>query len=121
MSKIEDVRFYDSRGNEYIFQAYPRRAAFENVFENVAGVYAFTRRSANQHKKQHKVFYIGETDALKRRLGNHEKWYEAIERGINITHICLLVVKGQESIRRSIEKRLIFNYKPQLNCHYKRG
>ncbi len=119
MSKIEDVTFCDIRGTEYTFQAYSRSVAFEGVFENVAGVYAFTRRSANQHGTRHTVFYIGETEAFKRRLNSHEKWLCANKSGV--THLCLLVVRGRELIRKSIEKRLISNYKPPLNCHYKKG
>ena len=107
MPKIEDLTVSDNAGEEYTFEVYPK----ETEFENVAGVYLFTKRSANQHGARHKILYIGQTEWFKYRPLNyhHHKWASATRMGF--THICVLPTDN----RFKIEEKLIDAYKPLLN------
>ena len=106
MQKIADLTLSDNIGEEYTFEVYRRFSEFDIV----AGVYAFTRRTANQHGARHTILYIGKTSSFKRRLNyNHEKWVSATRKGM--THICVYPTNN----RCEIEKRLILKYNPTLN------
>lgn len=116
MSKIEDVTLSDNIGNEYTFEVYPK----ESRFDDVAGVYAFTRRSANQYGVWHKILYMGETGSLKRRQlhSYHHKLGLAQRR--RMTHICVLQTRGLgKSERQKLQENLIAEYDPCLNEHKK--
>ena len=107
MSKIEDLTLSDNTGAEYTFEVYRKKTEFYDV----AGVYVFTKRSANQYGARHKILYIGETGSFKRRQlhSNHHKLGCATRMGL--THICVL----QTNNRMSIQNRLITKYDPPLN------
>ncbi len=116
MPKIEDLTLSDNTGEEYTFEVYPKGTELKSV----AGVYAFTKRTANQHGAQHTILYIGQTESFEDRPlnYNHEKWFSAKEMGF--THICVLQIENRDwiqntRIRLSIEKRLIVAYNPPLN------
>lgn len=119
MQKVDDLTLSDYFGSEYTFEVYRKEVIVYPKyleFDDVPGVYLFIRRGANQHGPWHKVLYVGQTEFLKQRLTyRHEKLYETIERGINITHICVHPTDN----RHIIEIRLILKYDPPLN--YKVG
>lgn len=116
MPKIEDLTLSDNIGREYTFQVYLRSVVFGDIFENVAGVYAFTKRSANQHGGWHEVLYIGKTTSFLRRLTyHHEKWGDAHKKGL--THICVCQIDDKET-RRSTEVMLTLKYDPPLNKQF---
>ena len=104
MPKVGDLTFSDNTGNKYTFGVYPK----ETNFNDVAGVYAFTRLN---NMGKHDVLYIGETHSFKDRpLGwGHEKWGAATRMGL--THICVM----QTANRVAIQNRLIAFYDPPLN------
>ncbi len=117
MPKVEDLTLSDNTGEKYTFEVYRKET---EEFKSVAGVYMFTRRSANQHGAWHTILYIGQTESFKNRPlnYNHEKWFSA--KGMGFTHICVLQIDDRDwiqntRIRRSIEKRLIVAYNPPLN------
>ena len=106
MPKIEDLILSDNTGEKYTFEVYPK----ETDFERTAGVYLFTKRTANQHGARHKILYIGEAQSLQHRHRYaHHKRADATEMGF--THICVLTTDD----RKLIEKRLIKRYDPPLN------
>lgn len=106
MPKIEDLTLSDNTGDEYTFEVYSKGTEFKSV----AGVYVFTKRTANQHGAWHKILYIGKADSLKRRHRYaHHKRSDATSMGM--THICVLQTDDHESI----ECRLIAAYDPPLN------
>ena len=43
MSKIEDLTLFDNTGEKHTFEVYPKGTEFKSV----AGIYAFTKRTAN--------------------------------------------------------------------------
>ena len=119
MSKIEDLTLCDNTGEKYTFEVYSRKTEEFKSVVGVGGIYAFTKRSANQYGAWHKILYIGQTWSFKDRVNyNHNKWSSAKRMGF--THICVLQIGNQdwrdrERIRLSIEKRLIAVYSPPLN------
>lgn len=131
MEKVEDYTISDYLGRKYTFEVYHKEAIVYRkylLFDDVPGIYLFIRRTANQHGPSRRILYIGRTISLKQRLNyRHEKLYEAIEKGINITHICVhrvlpttkrkMIFIEPELAR--IEKNLIAKYETPLN--YKVG
>ena len=111
MPKIEYLRVFDNTQKEYLFEIYPGET---EEFNNVAGVYMFTKESVNQHGNgTHHILYIGRTQSFKTRLrGVHHKRGDA--RGRGMTHLCVLRV-FQASERETIESELIASYNPPLN------
>ena len=98
------LTFTDKSGNPYNFGVHPTGTKFNNV----GGVYAFTKENSDG---THKVLYVGETESFRDRpLGwGHHKWGEATRMGI--TRICVL----QTSNRVFIQNKLIEAYQPPLN------
>lgn len=106
MARIEYLTLSDNTGNKYTFGVYPK----ETDFNRVPGVYAFTKRSANQHGAWHRILYIGKAKSLQaRHRYAHHRRGEATEMGYS--HICVFETSDYESI----EKRLIAAYDPPLN------
>lgn len=97
-------------GNNLKFEIY-------NLNENwnkLAGLYIF---AYNTHKEKWVALYVGQTDDFSSRLPNHERLYEAIQRGA--THIHALVVP-QTDMRDEYEKLLIKNLQPSMNVLLKK-
>lgn len=75
MAKITGATFKGKRGS-YSFEVY----SLDTSFKAVGAVYIFTKRTIGVGGKgTHAFIYIGETDSLKDRIPNHEKW-SCIER-----------------------------------------
>ena len=114
--KIEDYTISDHIGWKYTFEVYRRQEITYPKyarFENVAGVYLFINRGANQHGPYRKILYIGETHSFRDRLTDrHEKWADARKKGF--THICVHPTDNH----KAIEGRLLLSHNTPLN--YKR-
>ncbi len=79
MAKIADATFKGKTGS-YAFEVYPA----DTSFNAVGAVYIFTKREVGSDGKgTHTFLYIGETDSLKDRIPNHEKWPCITRNGVN--------------------------------------
>lgn len=79
-------------------------------WNEVPGVYIFA--GVNQRDEWYPL-YVGQTQSLARRLGNHDKWLEA--RRLGATHIHARTVRDQR-LRLSLERRLVLAFQPSLNA-----
>ena len=99
MAKIADATFR-GESDSYSFSVYPADTAFK------AGeaVYIFTKRQVSSDgKRTHAVLYIGETDSLKERIPDHEKWPCVNRHGAN----CICVhVDNDDTSRLAMETDL---------------
>ena len=111
MPKIANVEFQGASGRKYIFEAYPLPA---ETFNDVGGVYIFTREARNQHGDvKYYPLYIGQTISFRRRITqNHNKWPCAVVNGVN--RLCVLVEENTFS-RRAIELDLLSKYSTPCN------
>lgn len=79
MTKIADATFNGKTGS-YSFEVYPS----DTSFNDVGAVYIFTKRTVGADSKgSHEFLYIGQTDSLKDRVPNHEKWPCVNRKGVN--------------------------------------
>ena len=111
MPKIADVEFQGASGRKHVFEAYTLGT---ETFNDVGGVYIFTREARNQHGdiKYHPL-YIGQTESLRNRLtASHEKWPCAVQN--NMDCLCVLVEEKMFS-RRAIELDLLSKYNTPCN------
>ena len=83
MSKIADATFRGKNGS-YGFDVY----SIDTEFNDVGAVYIFTKRVVDSNGKgSHTFLYIGQTDSLRDRIPNHEKWDCVNRNGVNC--ICI--------------------------------
>jgi hypothetical protein len=79
MPKIADATIKGRTGT-YDFEVY----SADTTFNAVGGVYIFTKRTVDANGKgTHTLLYIGQTDSLRDRIPNHEKWPCARRNGVN--------------------------------------
>ncbi len=111
MPKITNVEFQGASGRKHIFEAYTLGT---ETFNDVGGVYVFTKESFNQHgEKRYHPLYIGQTNSFKDRLAtNHEKWPCAVQNNVNC--LCILAEENMFS-RRAIELDLLSKYNTPCN------
>ena len=92
MAKIADATFTGKTGN-YSFEVFPT----DTSFNAVAAVYVFTKRNVGSDGKgTHTLLYIGQTDSLKNRIPDHEKWACANRNGVN----CICVHRDDDEKSR---------------------
>jgi predicted GIY-YIG superfamily endonuclease len=108
MSKIADATFR-GKSNSYQFEVYTS----DTIFNDVGAVYIFTQRTVDSEGKgSHNLLYIGQTDALGRRISNHEKWPYVQQHGVN----CICVHRDDdESSRLKKETDLLGGNKTPCN------
>ncbi|MCE2745966.1 MAG: hypothetical protein LW710_08670 [Burkholderiales bacterium] len=83
MAKIADATFKGKTGS-YSLEVYPA----DTSFNAVGAVYIFTKRTLDSDGKgTHEFLYIGQTESLKDRIPNHEKWPCVKKHGV--TCICV--------------------------------
>ena len=110
MPKITNVEFQGASGRKHIFEVYTLGT---ETFNDVGGVYIFTKESLNQHgEKKYHPLYIGQTNSFKDRLTNHEKWPCAVQNNVNC--LCILAKENIFS-RRAIELDLLSKYNTPCN------
>ena len=78
------------------------------AWNEVGAVYIFVRHVQEEWYAE----YVGQTENLKKRLSDHDKWGEAFSRGVNQVHARTEQV---EWTRLNVESRLIQRYRPPLN------
>ncbi len=100
MAKIATATF-NGKTKAYNFDVYPANTSFNAV----GAVYIFSRRTVNADGKgSHALLYIGETESLKDRIPNHEKWACVRQENVN----CICVHRDDNSVsRRAKESDLI--------------
>ena len=79
-------------------------------FKEEPGNYIFAKETVSRNWSP---CYIGETENLNQRLGDHEK--EECARRHGATHIHAHLNSGGEDVRRKEEKDLIMKWKPPCN------
>lgn len=101
------ITFTGSSGAKYTFNIYS--ISDLGTFNEVQGVYIFTRENDNRHR----ALYIGETgDASDRLTTSHEK-LPCVEENDG-SHICLMTTSN-EGERMAAETDLIRAYSPVCN------
>ena len=79
------------------------------TWNDVPGVYVFSYVGQDNRWQP---LYVGQADSFSVRFANHERWDEAVRRGV--THIHAMTVT--EAAARSLtERRLIATYQPPMN------
>lgn len=109
MTSIATLTLTGASGAKYDFVVYP----FDTKFNSVGAVYAVTRRTAKPDGGgDHAVVYVGETEDLGERFGNHHKT-QCFERN-RANCICVHRDSGGRS-RLAKEADLIKAHKPVCN------
>ncbi len=96
-------------GTQYIYEIHP----IGTKFREVPGNYIFAKESRPSHWSSR---YIGQTNNLNERLGDHEK--EACAKRKGATHIHIHGNGNGERARKAEEKDLILNNQPPCNDQY---
>jgi hypothetical protein len=109
VAKISTVALRGESSDDYVFDVWPMNQAFKVI----GVVYAVTRRYQNAAGGySHDVIYIGQTEDLPTRFGDHHKDACFAERNANC--ICTLV-DGDEDSRFAKEADLVRHYNPHCN------
>jgi hypothetical protein len=109
MAKISDATFHGNSGKAYGFQVWPMNQAFNGV----GAVYAVTRRyQSSEGGFKHEIIYVGETEDLSERFGNHHKANCFARKDANCicTHL-----DGDSDSRLAKEDDLIQKHVPHCN------
>ncbi|MFA5293773.1 MAG: GIY-YIG nuclease family protein [Phycisphaerae bacterium] len=106
MSEAQTILWPGLSGKEYKYGIYPIGTSFKKE----PGNYIFAKQNTQGYWTP---CYIGQTENLDERLGNHEK--EACAKRNGATHIHVHLTSGGESIRKAEEKDLIQKWKPPCN------
>ena len=113
MSENQKTKVIGHSGKKYCFEI---RSIDRNdpEIEDVSGVYIFSKIEisfGNKETIRHDHLYIGETDSFRQRFEKHEKWADAIDKGMQF----ILILPIDEDRRKSIERDLIKKHNPILN------
>jgi hypothetical protein len=109
MAKVSTVAFQGKSSERYVFDVW----RMDQPFKNVGAVYAVTRRYQNEAGAySHSVIYIGQTEDLSTRFGDHHKADCFSKSGANC--ICTHCDDEDDS-RLSKEDDLVRYYKPRCN------
>ncbi|MCF7734222.1 MAG: hypothetical protein K9M98_02740 [Cephaloticoccus sp.] len=97
MSKIADIEIAGKSGTKYKFGVYP----YDTEWKEIGAVYVVSRRDNGGN---HTFIYVGRTDNLKERHGNHHQ-ADCFKRH-NRNCLCVLVEQSQAR-RIAIEADLL--------------
>ena len=104
------VAFTGISGTTYAFEVHP----LGTFFQSLPGIYVICKEAP---PKTLNALYVGEAHDFDNRVGEgfptHHKWAAAIVRGA--THICVMVVSGDNAARLRIERDLRHGFNPPLN------
>lgn len=102
MGKISDATFEGKFGT-YAFEVF----STDTIFNSVGAVYIFSKRDEDPDgRATHTFLYIGQTDSLKERIPNHEKWYCVNSYGVN----CICVHRDNNvnsRLRKEVDLRAV--------------
>ncbi len=97
-------------GTKYSYWAYP----IGTTLQEAAGNYIFARETVTGRWV---ACYVGQTENLNQRLGDHEK--EACAKRNGATQIHAHLTTGGEAVRKREEEDLIKGHKPPCNVQLK--
>jgi predicted GIY-YIG superfamily endonuclease len=106
MADVPSIIWPGSSGQKYEYWIFP----IETIFKNEPGNYIFSKELNTGYWS---ACYIGQTENLNQRLGDHEK--EACARRNGATHIHAHLTSGGETIRKAEERDLIQKWTPPCN------
>ncbi len=106
MSEAPTIMWPGLSGREYKYWIHPIGASFKEE----AGNYIFAKEAKPGYWTP---CYIGQTENLEKRLGDHEK--EACAKRNGATHIHAHTNPAGETTRKAEEKDLIQKWKPPCN------
>jgi len=106
MSEESTIMWPGLSGKEYKYWIYPIGSSFKKE----PGNYLFGKETRPGYWSS---CYIGQTENLDERLGDHEK--EACAKRNGATHIHAHLTGGGEVVRRAEEKDLIAKWNPPCN------
>ena len=106
MSEASTINWDGLSGKEYKYWIYKIGTSFKEE----PGNYIFAKETKAGYWRP---CYIGETENLNQRLGDHEK--EECARRHGFTHIHAHLNSAGEAVRRTEEKELIMKWKPPCN------
>ena len=106
MTEALPIMWPGQSGKEHEHWIYPIGATFKKE----PGNYLFTKQTNSGYWLP---CYIGQTENLNKRLGDHEK--EACAKRNGATHIHAHLNAGGEAVRKAEEKDLILRWKPPCN------
>ena len=102
MEKIADATFEGKFGT-YAFDVFTT----DTLFNSVGAVYIFSKRDVGPDgRATHTFLYIGQTESLKERIPNHEKWHCANNYGVN----CICVHSDNDvnsRLRKEVDLRAV--------------
>lgn len=106
MAERPTIYWHGTSGKAYQYWIYP----IGTELKEEAGNYIFAKEAS---PAKWSPCYIGQTENLNRRLGDHEK--EACAKRHGATHLHAHLTSGGESIRKAEEKDLILKWKAPCN------
>ena len=106
MAEAQTINWTGKSGMQYQYLIYPIGTSFKDV----AGNYIYAKQT---QPNMWSPCYIGQTENLNERLGNHEKEDCAKRKGA--THIHVHSNGKGENARKAEEKDLIIHWQPPCN------
>jgi hypothetical protein len=107
------LAWYGISGEAYQFEHFKLGEA---TFNTVGGVYIFCYLATDGRWYS---IYIGETDNFRRRLADelphHHRWQDITRAGA--THICAMVVSGDNAAKRRLEIETDLRHKQNPPCN----
>jgi len=102
------------------FDGYWREPAISGLPAE-SGIYCIYTCTHNQKEKTlslKKLIYIGESQDVKKRISNHEKWDEWKKHQNKGEVICISCAKVADGSRNRAEAAMIYKHKPPVNIEY---
>ena len=109
MSDAPTITWTGQSGEKYQYGSYQIGTSFKNV----PGNYIYAKKNSSGYWD---ACYIGQTESLKDRLGDHEK--ETCAKRYGATHIHVHSNGNGEAARKAEEKDLILKQQPPCNEQY---
>lgn len=106
MTQTPTIMWPGQSGKQYNYYIYP----IGRSFNDEPGNYIFAKEST---PGRWSPCYVGQTENLDKRLGDHEQ--EACAKRNGATHIHAHLSSGGEAVRKAEEKDLIVKWKPPCN------
>ena len=106
MADEKTIQWQGASGTSYKYWIYPIGTSFQEE----PGNYIFAKETK---PGSWRACYIGQTENLNNRLGDHEK--EACAKREGATHIHTHLTSGGEKARKAEEEDLISKWKPPCN------
>jgi hypothetical protein len=96
-------------GTRYDYFATPANP----IWKQASGNYTFMKKTATGWT----MLYAGQCDDFSKRMPNHDRWADAIARGV--THVFSHVGSADEMIRKKEERDIIQACNPPMNVQHR--